>query len=1120
MTALYVIFAVALVALVALLVLWFYLKRRKQAPAESESGAETTSGDEIGLAFHEAANKLSAATVAKGARIGELPVYLLLGDSGTAKTSVMLHSGVEPELLAGQVYHDRDILPTRTANLWFGQGAVFVEAGGALPAALWSRLVRRLRPSKVLSREQAAARAAVVCFDCENFTRSGAQEFTVSAARNWRARLGELSESLGINLPVYVLFTKIDRLPFFLDYVRNLSNEEAQQVLGVTLPMARTEAAGVYGEQQTARLSGEFERLFRSLADARPEFLARETDPGKLPGAYEFPREFRKIRLAAVQFLVDLCRPSQLTVGPFLRGFYFTGVRPVIVNEAAPVAPAPSQPAAPEFQSDATSIFRPGARPQVPQAAAPQLVTRRVPQWLFLSHLFHHVLLKDRNALGASGASTRTSFMRRALFATAAASCLIWAIALTISFFGNQALKSQVSEAVQGVPSTAPASTDLASLDQLRRLDALRNSLETLTRYQREGAPWHDRWGLYIGDSLYSEARPIYFDRFRKLLFAQTQAQIVQYLDTLPATPGPEYSPTYDALKAYLITTSNPDKSTSAFLTPALMKWWSNARTIDAESTQLARKQFDFYANTLPRGNPFSNDANAPVVEGARRYLARFAGIDRVYAFMLSEAAAANPPINFNRQFPGTAQVVVESHEVPGAFSRSGWKYMKNAIAHVDRYFSGEQWVLGNSSSGQIDRARLVQDLNERYSADMIKEWRAYIQSAAVVRYNGLKDASQKLMQLSGNQSPLLMLLSVASQNTAVDDQNVVNAFQPVQAVVPPGSTDRFIAPSNQNYMNALVTLQSSLDGLANQPGPPADAAAAQTLANAAQAKVITRQMAQAFRVDAAGRLDAAVGKLLEDPITYIEGLLRALGPAELNSKGKSLCGSVRSVMTKYPFNPNATTDATMADVDGVFRKPDGALWSFYDQNLQKLLVAQGDRYVPAPAGGVTLTPSFVAFFNSAASFSDALYAGGSKEAHFKFTLRPEPVEGIQNMSVQIDGQTLAYSGKPVSKEFTWQAGAKHSATATVKFGNGPDLAWSDNEGLWAVFRFFGKAERRQPIAGAETLDWVIRIGKDPVKLPGGKPLTVRLTLDMESGPSLFQPGYFARMGCPADVAR
>ncbi len=146
-----------------------------------------------------------------------------------------------------------------------------------------------------------------------------------------RARLGEISQALGINLPVYALFTKMDRLPFFTEYVRNFSNDEASQVLGVTLPMLGTRAAKASTRSRKPRASARsFESLFRSLADARIEFLPRENDAVKLPAEYEFPREFRKIRQTVVQFLVDLCRPSQLTTGPFLRGFYFTGVRPVI----------------------------------------------------------------------------------------------------------------------------------------------------------------------------------------------------------------------------------------------------------------------------------------------------------------------------------------------------------------------------------------------------------------------------------------------------------------------------------------------------------------------------------------------------------------------------------------------------------------------------------------------------------------------------------------------------------------------------------------------------------------------------------------------------------------------
>jgi type VI secretion system protein ImpL len=387
-----------------------------------------------------------------------------------------------------------------------------------------------------------------------------------------------------------------------------------------------------------------------------------------------------------------------------------------------------------------------------------------------------------------------------------------------------------------------------------------------------------------------------------------------------------------------------------------------------------------------------------------------------------------------------------------------------------------------------------------------------------VVRYASLADASQKLTQLSGNQSPLLELFALASNNTAVDDPGVASAFQPVQTVVPPGSTDKYILPPNQNYVNALVTLQASLESIATQGGAPTDMAAAPTLQNATQAKVTTRQMAQAFRIDSETHLEAGVQKLLEDPIVYVEGMLRALGPAELNGKGKSLCGQFRAVLAKYPFNPNATVDATMADVNGLLRKPDGALWSFYDQNLQKLLVKQGSQFAIGPSGGVN--PAFLNFFNTATAFSDAIYAGGAQDPHFIYTLTPEPSEGIQTVSLLIDGQSISYSGGAATpKQFTWQGGGAHGSKASVKFG-GPEISFSEHDGLWAVFRFFKEAERWTPAGAGQSLEWISRAGKDPMKLPNGKPLTVHFELDMGGAPAVFQAGYFSRLACVSDVAR
>src|SRR5271157_2209446 len=702
MTILYVVLAVTLVALIVLLTVFLNHRKQEKKAAQAAGGGEQPLGegaDEISSLVRDADAKLAAARIQPGARVATLPVYLIMGDTGATKTCVMLHSGLDPELIAGQVYQGGNVAPTRTANFWFSRRAVFVEAGGRLPGepAKWNKLVSRLAPkSSVVGKGEQAPRAAVVCYDIENFTKPGAMDLAAATARALRTRLGEISQSMGSQLPVYVLFTKADRLPFFTEFVRNLANEEAAQVLGVTLPMLENRNQGVYGEEETARLTGNFERLFRSLADARPEFLSRETDSSKLPAAYEFPREFRKLRPAVVQFLVDLCRPSQLAVGPFLRGFYFTGVRPIIINEAAPVQAAQPQPAGYGQVQGATGIFSVGSMAAAQAPPPPVATTRKVPQWLFLSHLFNDILLADRAAMGASGASTKTGFWRRLLFASAAGLCFLLMVFFTISFFNNRALEAKVRDAAAGISSVQSAGGGLAPVESLRRLENLRQAMDALVRYRRDGAPLFYRWFLYVGNDLYPEARRVYFDRFKLLLFGQTQIAILANLRTLPVTPGPEYTPTYNALKAYLITTSFHEKSTKEFLTPVLMSWWMAGRSVETDRAQLAQKQFDFYADELRDSDPYTSESDIQAIAHARGYLSQFAGAERVYAFMLSEAGKTNPPIDFNRLFPGADRVVQEPHVVPGAFSKGGWAFMKDAMAHADRYFNGEAWVLGD----------------------------------------------------------------------------------------------------------------------------------------------------------------------------------------------------------------------------------------------------------------------------------------------------------------------------------------------------------------------------------------------------------------------------------------
>jgi type VI secretion system protein ImpL len=1098
--------------------------RNAAAESASDRARGGDSGDELSQSFREAENKLRSSNLGKNARFGNLSVVFVVGPQGSTKTTSMIHSGLNPELLAGQIYQDNSgnaVAPTRFANIWFARQSIFLEPASTVmeDAGKWSRLIRRLRPGQLASAVRKgvqAPRAAVVLFDCEEFLKPRAAEAVAAAARNLHDKLGEISKTMGISLPVYVMFTKGDRLPFFHDYFHTLTNEEAAQVLGATLPVAGS-GRSAYDQEETARLNTAFDNLYFSLAQRRTDFLAREGDAGRLPGIYEFPREFQKVRTLLANFMLDLCRPSQLSAAPFLRGFYFSGVRPVLVRDAAP-APVVADAKTFKPEGGATGVFRvaeEGAR----ASAADVSPARRVPQWVFLKNFFGHVLLADDAALAASAVSVKTNLLRRVLLGSFTAILLLLSVAFIVSFSRNWGLVSGSREAATAIGSrdVSAAVPSIPSLDDLTRLDALRQSVETIGRYNRDGAPLSYRWGLYIGNELYPKLRRVYFARFWQLLFVSTQLGLINNLQTLPASPAPtdSYQYPYDSLKAYLITTSNHDKSTLAYLSPLLLTRWEAGKSVDSARAQLARKQFDFYSEELKYENPFPSENDSAAVARARRYLAQFAGTERVYRFMQAEVNKNAPSVNFNQKFPGSAQTVVNNREMAGAFTKAGWPLMLDAIKHAERYFNGEQWVLGGQSANIGDRAKVEQDLRQIYTADYADQWRDYLKKSVVVSYSNIPDAAKKLAMTASPQSPLLAMFCLASQNVGADPE-IAKSFKPLLAVVPSACTEQYVGQTNQEYMKSLLALQLSL-GQISGSADPNDPAVTQAASQAAAAKVVTGGMAQGFGVDALG---VTVRKLIEDPITHVEPLVKGLGAAALNKGGQSLCTEFRSLMTnKYPFNPQSPTDATLEEVNGIFKPGEGSLWKFWAQNLQKLLPKQGPTYLSSPAGGVTLTPGFVDFFNRAAAFSTALYSG-SADPHLTYSLRPAPSEGIQSVTLNIDGQTIAYSGgTAAAKQFSWPA-AQPGVKATAKFGGSTDITWATYPGLWSVFRFFGRAEKPVGAGASSSLEWVIRIGDQPATLPNGKPLTVRFDLDMGASPPVFQRGYFSNMRCVAEVAK
>ena len=1100
---------IVLGAATAGVLLFFYFRdKRRDAAARSLPG-----GSDLDTLLRDASHRLASAQRTGPKSLDALPLLYILGEANSAKTTAVIKSGFDPELLAGQVYREQDIVATPVVNLWYANSCVFAEAGDAVRKAspLWHRLIRKTRPkaSRSAMGKEAPVRAAVVCVSSELFLGASASDATLAAARNTNQMLRDLAQQLGAEVPVYVILTKLDRIPYFSEFVRNLTEEEVSQPLGMAFPRNAV-SSGIYAEKAMAEAVAALDRIFFSLSEFRLELLARENAAQNIDPVYEFPREMRKLRNNLAAYLVELTRPSHLNANPYLRGFYFTGVRAHMVEQM--VASAAQQPQAAPAGSGATHMFSVESMRAASAQQTPQFVTRKQAQWCFLPHLFPNVILGDRSALAGTSDSRRTHVFRRVAFASISVILLALLACFTISWANNSRLEHSIANAANALPTTPVPATMLASTPDLASLDQLRAAIVQLEDYQQNGAPLMYRWGLYHGNTVLAAARSIYFDRFRRLMLANTQADLVTYLSALPATPpqGADYGAAYSALKAYLITTSNPDKSTPDFLAPVLLQYWQNGRAFETEQQkELATRQFEFYAAELPRQNPYSISPDSGAVSTARHYLIGFGGFERIYQQMLTAANKATPSIDFNRLYPGSSAAVVDSQIIPGAFTSQGYAFMQNAIANPDRYFSGEVWVLGNQAPPSLDRATLTQQLTTTYTTDFQNQWRDFLQAASVVRYRSLADAATKLQLISNPNSPLLALLFTVSHNTAVANPDIAKEFQPAQAVVAPNSTDKFVGPGNTPYINGLLGLQAAVAQVAQNPTAANDPNAVAPIVTAsASAHTAASQTAQAFNLDPKAHVDQTVLALLQAPINSVDAVVRGRGPAEANGAGASFCSAFAPVMAKFPFSPNATVEASPAEVAALLQPGTGSLWQLYNGTLKALLVQQGSQYLPAPNAPMKLNPAFVSFFNRAAQLSSALYpVPGAPGMTFNTHILPS--KGIKSVTVTIDGQSL--SGSNSSKQFTWSLATSQQAQLIANYGTGtlPLLQFS---GPWAVFHLMDKGRLE-----SGHLAYPLEISNTPIVV-NGTPLVVYLQL---SGPSanLLEPGGLSGIRCVPTVA-
>ncbi|WP_312234936.1 type VI secretion system membrane subunit TssM, partial [Stutzerimonas nitrititolerans] len=309
---------------------WRATVRRKKEQDDQDiqeklrrDGAIGEEQQELRHRFKQALRTLRSSSLYRGRSEkwrNELPWYLLLGPQGSGKTSLLDFSGLDFPLNRGENQRlTKDVSGTRYADWYFADHAVLIDTAGRyltqpdaqIDRSAWDTLLGLLR-----KRRARPLNGVLVNIPVELLLGDNELELE-NLARQTRQRLHEIHQRLAVDVPVYLVLNKADRILGFEEFFDQLSREESDQVLGVSF---RQQQKGT--EAQVVRQ--EFEELLRRLNSQVILRMHQERDTQRRGRILDFPHQLGQIGERLGLFIELAFAGNRYQRASQLRGFYLT----------------------------------------------------------------------------------------------------------------------------------------------------------------------------------------------------------------------------------------------------------------------------------------------------------------------------------------------------------------------------------------------------------------------------------------------------------------------------------------------------------------------------------------------------------------------------------------------------------------------------------------------------------------------------------------------------------------------------------------------------------------------------------------------------------------------------
>ena len=991
----------------------------------------------------------------------DLPWYLLMGPQGSGKTSLLDFSGLEFPLNTIDRKLTRDANGTRYCDWYFAEHGVLIDTAGRYltqPDAdvddrAWNTLLELLR----IRRRNRPLNGVLVVVPVELLLSTDEKQLNILGSQV-RGRLQDVHQKLHIDVPIYLVLSKADKLLGFDEFFDQLTREESDQVLGTSFRKEQNAT-------DVAMLRAEFEALLHRLNSQVIMRMHQQRDTQRRGRILDFPHQLEQIGVRLCVFVDTAFTGNRYQRASQLRGVYLTSAPHVIEQADASTADADR-----------------GGQPEM----LPILHSGRS---RFIHHLLSRVIFPEADMAALDQRERRHILWgQRGLYVGALTALALFGLLWAGSFSANnERLESLRTLATHWTQQRSALTARDDTMAVLKLLDTSYAATQVFPK--TSDVSYHERGGLYQR----SDVNPVVHAAYERELEAQLLPKVATLLEGQIRANMKDRERLLNSLRAYL-TLNMKDRRDALWLKDWVAAEWSQRY---AGNTTVQNGLNAHFERLLKQ--PFAYPLDVQLVAQVRQVL-RSESLANVVYRMLREQARNLPGYRLSQHLgPQGSRFVDTDYLIPGFYTPQGYQqYFSLQGSALVTDILRDNWVLGEGAGiSGMDMLGLMVELEQLYFRDYANFWGEAVGQAALPVINSFGAGADQLAGLTSANSPIVQLLVQVRENTRflkvadsadddaddavgkqVESNGKLGKVAAAAASKASSARTQFLPDTARNAMQRrFEPLHRLLD---DNNGPTADLTLALQALNDLQVQLasLARSSASeqaAFNMaktrmdgqhDALTNLRTASGRLPRPVSVWFNMVAEDTWRLVLNEAYQYLNQRYQSelysfygkaINQRYPFSAHSASDVAISDFRDFF-KEQGIADRFFDTYMRPFVSGDSDHYRPRSIDGLSLPVSKV-YLDQQASvrvIRQSFFAEHPGEPQVKFKLEPYTLDPtVSRSEFTFDDKTLEYRHGPIIPvSFTWPTDAEDGRSSLVlEKTAGRPLGIEKNSGPWSLFR-------------------------------------------------------------------